>query len=153
MTSVFISYSTKDSQLAQQIHSMLSVTGVNTFMAELSLEPGTKWSEEIIKHMRSSQWVLFLASKSAISSPAVQQEIGAAIFAGKTVIPVIWEITPNELPAWAKDHQAVDVRGGKIELLQPIFHKIAQTVKSNDFVAGVIVTTLIVAFLVYLTKK
>ncbi|BCK87392.1 hypothetical protein MIZ01_1170 [Sideroxyarcus emersonii] len=153
MTDVFISYSTKDSQIAQQIHTSLSLAGVKTFMAELSIDPGAKWSEEIIKNMRSSQWVLFLASKAAIKSPAVQQEVGAAIFSGKTVIPVIWEISPEELPAWAKEQQAVDMRNGNIESLQPIFHKIAQTVRSNDFMAGVVVAALFFGFLYLITKK
>tara|TARA_B100001964_G_C13820227_1_gene416963 strand:+ start:52 stop:513 length:462 start_codon:yes stop_codon:yes gene_type:complete len=147
MTDVFISYSAKDEEQALKVYSLLSGYGIKTFLAGISLEPGCNWSEEIKQNLNKSQWVLFFASKSACESKAVQQELGGAWLTDKEIIPVIWDIKLEELPAWVKEKQAIDISKGNIELLKPVVDKIARKVKSDDFIGGLILAALFVGLI------
>jgi hypothetical protein len=109
MPDVFISYSTVDRISAKGIYDYLLAMGLDPFMAEASLGPGQHWSSEILNALDNSSWVFFLASRSACGSAWVQQELGAAL--RKRVVPIIWEIRPDELPGWMKERQALDLRG------------------------------------------
>src|SRR5260370_40059547 len=106
MPDCFISYSSQDQELANFVHSELSRPGVNAFMASASLQPGQHWSAEILNNLRGSNWVILLASRAACSSAFVNQEIGGALLDSKRLIPIIWDIDPNELPGWAKSVQS-----------------------------------------------
>ncbi len=152
MADVFISYSEQDREKAAEVHSLISSYGIQTFLAGISLEAGADWSQEIIDNLKNSQWVLFLASKSACESAAVQQEIGMALGTGKEIIPVIWEIEPEQLPAWTKGKQAIDLSKGDVEALQPIISKISKKVKSDEFTGGLIIAALLMG-LVYMGLK
>lgn len=153
MTDVFISYSVKDEEKAIEVHSLLSSYGIKTFLAGISLEPGSNWSEEIMNNLKKSQWILFLASESACESPAVQQELGMALGTDKEIIPVTWEIKPEQLPAWIKGKQAIDLSKGSVEALEPIIQKIANKIKSNEFIGGLIVGALLVGLVVFAAKS
>ena len=110
MSDCFISYTRADASFARGVARILTRQNVKTFVAELSIQAGAMWSERIKRELNQSKWVLFLASKVSIASPTVQQEVGGAVFGGKKLIPVVWDIDPSELPAWAKQYQAVDLR-------------------------------------------
>lgn len=153
MTDVFISYSAKDEEQAAKVHSLLTGYGIKTFLSGISLEPGCNWSEEIRENLKKSQWVLFFASKSACESPAVQQELGGAWYAGKEIIPVIWDINASELPAWIKEKQAIDISKGNIDLLKPVIDKIAKKIKSDDFIGGLILGALFVGIVWAATRN
>ncbi len=111
MPDCFISFVGKDRRLAESIHQDLVRHELDVFLAPISLQPGQDWSQEIQRALQNTRWVLFLASKEACSSPYVQQEVGGAFFGGKTIVPIVWDIAPDKLPGWAKQFQAVDLRG------------------------------------------
>src|SRR5205085_6077580 len=81
-----------------------------------SLQPGQHWSSEILSNLQTSNWVILLASRTACSSAFVNQEIGGALLSSKRLIPIIWDISPNELPGWARNIQAIDLRGSMLGL-------------------------------------
>jgi hypothetical protein len=60
--------------------------------------------------------VIVLASRVACASAFVNQEIGGALLGSKRLIPIIWDINPNELPGWARSVQAIDLRGSMLGL-------------------------------------
>lgn len=153
MTDVFISYSVKDEKKAKEVHALLTSYGIKAFLAGISLTPGSDWSSEIIANLNKSQWVLFLASKSACESAAVQQELGMALGTNKEIIPVIWEIKPEQLPAWIKSKQAINLAKGDIKALEPTIQRIAAAIKSNEFIGGLIVGALLTALVVAAVKK
>lgn len=68
MSAVFISYSTKDQNLADFVYRHLEAEGVEVFMAAASLQPGQDWTEAIKQNLRASKTVIVLASKQAIAS-------------------------------------------------------------------------------------
>ena len=153
MAKVFISYSVKDEPFAKRMYNALSSLGVSTFLAGISLKPGSNWTEEILSNLKLSQWVLFLASKAACQSPAVQQELGASLIQGKIIIPIIWDISAEELPGWSRRYQAVDISSGNVEALKGVISSIAEKVKSDKFIGGLIVATLAIAFIYILSQS
>lgn len=111
MTEIFISYASEDEDLASFIHSHLQTERIQTFLAKVSLEPGERWGPKVLLALKRSKYVVFLASHSACRSAFVQQELGVAIAVNKQVIPIVWNIGPEELPGWTAGYQCIDLRG------------------------------------------
>ena len=111
MTDCFISYTKQDTRLAEYVRTSLQAHGLSVFLAPISIRVGADWTEAVRTAMESSKWVIFLASRAACSSSYVQQEVGGAHFGRKTLIPLVWDMAPEELPGWAKNSNALDARG------------------------------------------
>lgn len=146
----FISYTATDTRMAHLIKRRLEQQELSVFMAELSIPVSTKWTREITNALNNSSWVIFLASRKACESPYVQQEVGAAIINGKTLVPVIWDIEPSELPGWSKDFQAIDLR--KLYHLDDTIREIATRIRA-DKLKGAIITGATLAVIVYLAVQ
>jgi hypothetical protein len=132
MYDCFISYTNHDSNLAIWIKSYLEIQGISVFMASISLDPGQHWPLATQKALRQSTWVIFLASRAACNSPYVQQEIGGAIFGGKTLIPVVWDMPPSSLPGWAQHYHAVDIRGLNPKVVTQQTQRIANFIQEKN---------------------
>ncbi len=152
MAKAFISYSVKDESLAKNLHAMTSMAGIDTFLAGISIEPGSNWTDVIFKHLDEAKWVFFLATKSSVESAAVQQELGASLIQEKNIIPVLIDITPEELPGWVGNHQAIDIKSAP-ELLHQKIADIAEKIKVDKFWVGVIVGAIIVGLGVLIAKS
>lgn len=111
MADVFISYSRADELLANRLATWLQNAGLSVFLDTASLTPGALWTDQIHKELKNSSNILLLASRTAIASPTVNQELGIAMDRGARIIPVVWEMQPNELPVWIKRYQAVVLTG------------------------------------------
>lgn len=150
----FISYSKTDSEIARSIHHSLVSLGVETFLAELTIIPGDDWTEEIWDNLRMSDCVIFLASKAACKSPFVQQELGGAKYDSKRIIPIVWDISPSDLPGWIDRSQALDLRGLSQFQTMEKFSSMVDELKSGD---GISITTIlglaIAAVLIHLVVK
>lgn len=143
MTKVFISYSTKDTAVAQKLFEALLSVQAEPFLAGISLEPGAVWADEIFKHLNEAKWVFFLASKVSCQSHAVQQELGASLIQSKTIIPILLDIAPEQLPGWVNKHQAIDARN--IDRLNATINSIGAKIQSDKFIAGLILGALALA--------
>ncbi|WP_345969175.1 toll/interleukin-1 receptor domain-containing protein [Sulfurimonas sp. HSL1-6] len=152
MSSAFISYSVKDEQLARSLYSATTMAGIETFLASISIEAGSHWTTSIFKNLEQADWVFFLASKNSISSAAVQQELGASLVQKKTIIPLLIDISPEELPGWVGNHQAIDLKSSPKQLHEAI-SKIAEKIKVDKFWAGLIVGAIVIGLLMLITKK
>ena len=152
MAAAFISYSVKDEPLAKNLHAMISMAGIDTFLAGISIEPGSNWTDAIFKHLDEAKWVFFLATKNSIESAAVQQELGASLIQEKNIIPLLIDIKPEELPGWVGNHQAIDINSSP-ELLHKKIEIIAEKIKVDKFWLGVIVGAIIVGLGVLIIKS
>lgn len=150
MPHVFISYSSKDSQTAIKLRAALSMAGITPFLAEVDVPPGVRWKEEILDNLRQSQWVFFLATPHSCTSQPVSHEIGASLALRKKFIPIMWGVAPSELPDWVDDTQAVDLRD--TPRITQLIRRIGETVKSDEFMTGVLVVALI-AFALWVLNK
>jgi hypothetical protein len=144
MPDVFISYSTKDEELAQFVRNHLESGGLSVFLASISLNPGERWTPKIVEQLRGSEWVCLLASKDALASANVQMEAGAAIFGNKKLVPIMWNVSPDDLPHWISDYQGIIVNGATMENLGLQVAQLASRIKA-DKTKGLLVLGAVVA--------
>jgi TIR domain len=102
MADVFISHAAADSPFAEFLHRHLTQEGLSVYLASVSMPPGERWMPHIMDNLRSSTWVLCLASRTACASPWVMQEMGAAVAGNKKLVPIIWDQQPDALPGNTK---------------------------------------------------
>jgi len=127
--------------MARKLYMMLQIAGANPFLAELNLQPGVKWKAEILEVLRTTPWVFFLATANSCPSQAVAHEIGASLVLNKKLIPLMWGVTPKDLPPWVDDTQAVDLLDG--QKVSQLLQQIGAKIKSDTFVQGIVVAGLI----------
>jgi hypothetical protein len=132
MPDCFISYASCDQPLANYVHHQLGLQGISAFMASISLQPGDHWSASVRQNLAGSKWVILLASREACASPWVQQEIGMALCGSKRLVSIVWEFPPNELPGWAAESQAIDLRGKTVAELHDRIGAIATSIKQSQ---------------------
>lgn len=153
MPDVFISYSTQDQPLANFMHKHLIDEGIQTFMAASSLEVGQQWSSEIIQNLKDSKWVLLLASKAACKSNYVNQEIGGTVVAEKKLVPIVWDMPPENLPGWAKEYQALNLANATPETVRLQISQIAAKIKTDKFVGYAIGGLLLAGLAIVIAKS
>lgn len=83
---VFISHSSKDSKLAEEICTKLEQKGGSCFLASRDIRYGHEYAEEIINGIDNTDVVLLLLSEAANSSPHVLREIERAVSKKKPII-------------------------------------------------------------------
>jgi hypothetical protein len=152
MPDCFISYSSKDQSLANFVHSELSRHGLSIFMASVSLKPGENWSDAIRANLKASSWVILLASRDACKSAYVLQETGMAMITDKKLIPIVWDISPSELPGWIDRNHALNLRGATIEQIQARISQIAQMIH-QDRNKGLLIAGALIFGLLWLDSR
>jgi hypothetical protein len=153
MPDVFISYSAKDENLAQFVRAHLAAQGVDAFLASVSLNVGEHWTPQIIQALRTSDWVFLLASKHALASPNVQQELGGAIFGGKKLVPIMWDVQPSDLPRWVGDYQGILLNGATLENINLQIAQLAARVKADKVKAQFVVGGVLAGLLLLLAAN
>lgn len=88
---VFVSHSGEDFDLVRAIQEAALPLGIAIYTYEQDLQPGDNLPEKLLERIGASDAVLVLLTQSGATSPAVQQEIGAAKHAKKLVIPLVDE--------------------------------------------------------------
>lgn len=106
MADCFISYIRKDELFAQRLAEIL--TSRNLSVSLSSIKPDEARSSEILNNLEEKDWIIFLASEEACKYPCVLQELGMTLV--KKLVPVVWDIDPDELPVWANRFSAIDLR-------------------------------------------
>ena len=74
MTQVFISYSRRDLAFVEQLAADLQAAGLDVWYDLSGLEGGARWSIEIEKGIRDSQYVLVVLSPDSVASEWVERE-------------------------------------------------------------------------------
>lgn len=86
--SVFISYSSKDSQEVKQVTTMLDEAGIPYWKAPEMIPAGSNYAREIPKAIGECRVFLLLISESSQESIWVEKELDCAINARKTIVPL-----------------------------------------------------------------
>lgn len=84
---VFISYSTKDSDVANLIYSYLEGNGINCWIASQNIEGGASFAMKIVEAIDDCTAFVLVASASSNESPHVSREMSLATGKNKTIIP------------------------------------------------------------------
>lgn len=141
---VFISHAQVDLPLAQYLHRHLSQEGLSVYLATVSMAPGEQWKQAILDNLRSATWVVCLASRAACESEWVMQEMGIAIGSNKKLVPIVWDISPQELPGWMRGYQAVNLGEANQEEARAAVEKISEAIKSEKQ-KGVLILGMVIA--------
>lgn len=153
MPDCFISYHSGDKRFARYVEQQLKNQSLSVFRAPESIEPGADWSEETKRNFRNSNWVILLASQAAFDqSEFVPQEVGGAVFTSKKLVPVVWNMAPEDLPGWAPESQALDLRGATPEDVRGRVVELAEKIKA-DKNKGLAIGAALVAGLIFLGRQ
>jgi nucleotide-binding universal stress UspA family protein len=106
---VFISYSSKDRDLAAEMKGLIEAPGVSVFLAEMSIPPGELWSDRIRAALRESDAALLLLTPDSVERPWVMAEVGALWALDKPFVPAVM-YAPDELPEFITRRQCIDIR-------------------------------------------
>jgi len=88
---VFVSHSTKDMNIVNELTKWLRANNVVVHVAELQVQAGKRLPEKVSNFINQSDCVLAILTINGARSKWVNQEIGFAVRAGKLVIPIVEE--------------------------------------------------------------
>lgn len=86
---VFLSYSSKDNNIANYIHSNAKLLGIDVLLAEKHFTPGVQLSQKVAYLISTSDCTIVLLTPNSQRSTYVQQEIGLSKAYNKLIIPII----------------------------------------------------------------
>jgi cell division septation protein DedD len=94
---IFISYSSKDRDIAETICKSLEARGLNCWISCRDVRPGDNFQEAIVRALRSAQVMLLVFTSNANNSDEIKKEV---VLAGRhrvTVVPVrVEDVVPSD---------------------------------------------------------
>ena len=128
MTSLFISHSSQDRGVAEQIRADLHNSGfANLFLdvdPDQGIAPGANWEREIYARLRMADAVLFLGSPASIESRWCFAELAMARSVGKPIVPIV--ITEPGRHPLLTDTQAMEFQVGVPQATQQLLSHLAR---------------------------
>ena len=97
---VFISYSSKDKEIADSICFTMERSGLKCWIAPRDVQPGNKYAKEIVTAIQECFVMLLVFSESSNKSEHIENEIDIAFNEGKTIIP--FKITETQMSSELK---------------------------------------------------
>lgn len=108
-SSVFVSYSKKDSEFAYKLVDDLIDAGFSVWI-DRSIGGGDDWRATIEKNLKAAKKVIIVVSPNSMASEWVHHEGSLAYGWGKKLCPIL--IAPFEqLPPWLEEYQYIDFYG------------------------------------------
>ncbi len=95
MADIFISYSSKDREKAQQLTELLGSAGLSVWIDQAGLEVSNSWSKEIVAAINDCKAFLVLLSPNSLESHNVIKEVSLASEKRKKILPL--ELEPITL--------------------------------------------------------
>src|SRR5579872_333537 len=93
---IFISYSRKDKEQADQLSEQLASAGLSVWIDKQGIVGAEKWATEIVEGIKSCSTFILLISDDSVKSENVLRELSLANESRKRILPV--EIERIELP-------------------------------------------------------
>ncbi len=93
---VFISYSSRDQQIADELVSVIESNGASCWIAHRDIIPGADWAESINTALDNCKIFVLVFSKHSSASVQVAKEITIAVSGNKKIIPYKIDETPLE---------------------------------------------------------
>lgn len=102
----FFSYSRVDSGFVLKLATDLKNEGLNAWLDQLDIQPGSRWDASIEHALNEAEVMLVVLSNSSVKSENVLDEVSYAINKGKRVIPLL--IDNCEVPFRIARFQRID---------------------------------------------
>jgi adenylate cyclase len=96
MPDIFISYSSKDRENAEQLTELLTSAGLHVWIDKTGIDIATSWSEEIVDAIDNCKVFIVILSSSSIASHNVVKEVALASEKRKKIVPL--DLEPVEIP-------------------------------------------------------
>jgi hypothetical protein len=110
----FLSHSSHDHVMAEQIARVLRAHGVPTYFAPSNLLGAQQWQDEILRALERCDWFIVLLSPAAVTSMWVRREVAQALsdprYEGK-IVPLRWQDCELATLKWLRPFQMIDFRG------------------------------------------
>jgi len=104
---VFLSYSSADEGLAEQLRRGLEERGLNVW-SDVMVKPGQIWGDVIATALQQADAFVFLAGSEQSQRTWAMFELGQALASGKTIIPAL-ATHEADVPAVLRSFQYVDL--------------------------------------------
>lgn len=126
---VFVSYSSKDTVIAEWLRDAISVDGISCYYAPTSNEPLEDWKERIEKEIRDAHVILLLYTDAAGNSDRVYDEIDLARKLNKDV----WLLKDDKttttdrfrpLKVASRYHAFLFTKGQEADLFDKVLHQL-----------------------------
>ena len=88
---IFISYSSKNSAIAQSFRTLLEHDGIRCWMAPESIAAGSDYAVDVPDAIRKCAAFVLLLSDEAQESIWVPKELDMALYCGKLIVPIYIE--------------------------------------------------------------
>lgn len=133
---IFLSYSHLDKQIALELYTRFSASGLTCFLAEKSLHAGDDWILEVRTAIQESEYVLILITPRSMDSKWVYLEVGAAWMEKKKIIPLTLFVDLTNLPELIKNIQArsIETEEEKLSLIYELTGKVGPVSNSIDYI-------------------
>lgn len=95
MADIFISYSSKDREQAEQLTELLASAGLSVWIDQAGIEVATSWSGEIVDAIDGCKAMVVLLSPSSNLSKNVAKEVALAAERNKQILPL--DLEPVQL--------------------------------------------------------
>ena len=89
MADVIISYSRRNLEFVERLHSALEEEGFSTWIDWKDIPPTSDWEDEIYTGIEGADAFLFVIGPDSVESPECGKEIYHAIETRKRLIPVV----------------------------------------------------------------
>ena len=96
MADIFISYSSKDREKAEQLTELLSSAGLSVWIDKHGIGAATSWSKEIVDAINGCKALLLLLSSTSVISHNVMKEVSLASEKQKKIVPL--DLEPVTIP-------------------------------------------------------
>jgi formylglycine-generating enzyme required for sulfatase activity len=94
--SIFISYSSSEKAVAEQICASLEASGLGCWIAPRDIEPGADYPAAILGGIHQARALVVVVSAASVASPHILSEVGHAFSEKKPIIP--FRLAATELP-------------------------------------------------------
>ena len=90
-----------DASEVEKLHETIAGLGVSVYLAENDPQPGVNLASKVVTEIRACDAMVVLLADGGASSAWVQLEIGAALTAGKFIVPIVQKGTDVKMGALA----------------------------------------------------
>ncbi|HEY6172242.1 MAG TPA: TIR domain-containing protein [Candidatus Kapabacteria bacterium] len=104
MADIFISYSSKDREKAEQLTELLASAGLSVWIDKHGIDVSTSWSKEIVQAIDGCKALVVLLSPNSVVSVNVAKEVSLAAEQKKKILPL--DLEPVELTDDLRYHLA-----------------------------------------------